>query len=454
VSSSILLINTNTCTDPYPVYPLGVAHLNAILSREGFSVHILDRNFDSENPVDAIHRIRPDYVGISLRNIDDTRVDDLHYYVPQFVRMVREIKEHCAICVILGGCGFSLFPQQIVSETGADFGIVGEGEESMVLLVHALDKKEPWDRIPGLVYRDGPVVKSTLQRSIAAEKIPRPLRPPSLTKRYLEESTMLNIQTQRGCAHRCCYCSYPVIEGREFRPRKAEDVGEELEQIAQLGARYVFIVDSVFNSSNDHVQAICEEIIRRNVEIGWGCFLRPAGITDSLMETMVRAGLKHIEFGTDSFCDQVLEAYGKNFSFSDIVHASECARKAKVRYAHFLIIGGPGESEQTIWEGFNNSHRLRRTVIFPYIGMRLFPHTPLYSVALEEKRIERETDLMQPYFYLSPLVTRERISELLELFHERKSNWIIHDLTPDQLRIMKGLRTKGVVGPMWEFLAQ
>ena len=70
-----------------------------------------------------------------------------------------------------------------------------------------------------------------------------------------------------------------------------------------VGAKYVFIVDAVFNSSAEHVAGICEAIIQKDLKLKWGCFLHPKNLTPELMRMMARAGLTHIEFGSDSLCD-------------------------------------------------------------------------------------------------------------------------------------------------------
>jgi radical SAM superfamily enzyme YgiQ (UPF0313 family) len=182
--------------------------------------------------------------------------------------------------------------------------------------------------------------------------------------------------------------------------------------------------------------------------------MRPKGVTRAMLDIMVQAGLSHIEFGTDSLCDPVLESYGKSFIFQDVLEASECARKAGVHYAHFLITGGPGETEETINEGFGNAAYLKRTVFFTYIGMRLYPDTPLHNYALKEGVVSENTDLLQPFFYVTPHVSRERIGEMLTDFNSRKKNWVIGESTPELVKIIGDLRSIGVAGPLWEFLAR
>ncbi|MCP4578758.1 MAG: radical SAM protein, partial [Deltaproteobacteria bacterium] len=276
--------------------------------------------------------------------------------------------------------------------------------------------------------------------------------PQNLVDYYTEKSGMLNIQTQRGCAFKCCYCTYPLIEGTAFRRRGPRVVCDEIEDVIASGTRYFFIVVSVFNTSREHVTGICEEILKRKLDIKWGCYLRPQGITQPQMDLMARAGLTHIEFGTDSFSDSVLDAYGKQFTVDDVIHASECARNAKVRYAHFLIIGGPGETEETIREGFSNAGRIKKSVFFPYVGMRLYPGTPLHEIALKEGVVTREKDLFEPCFYITPHIPKDTIARMLKEHGGEQKNWIIGEVGPELRQVMDNLRKMGVVGPLWEFL--
>jgi radical SAM superfamily enzyme YgiQ (UPF0313 family) len=264
---------------------------------------------------------------------------------------------------------------------------------------------------------------------------------------------MLNLQTQRGCRFRCCYCTYPLIEGQRHRRRPPEVVAAEFERLQQQGARYVFVVDSIFNSSPRHVSETCEAVLRRGVKLAWGCFLRPQGLTAELMELMARAGLTHIEFGSDSFSDETLAAYQKDFTFEDILHSSELARQQKIEYCHFLICGGPGETPATLQAGFENSRRLQGAVIMAVVGMRIYPGTHLFEQALAEGCITRDTDLLKPAYYLAPSLTEEAVFTQLQKFTRLSTNWIIGHPTPAYTSLVERLRKRGVAGPLWSYFA-
>lgn len=447
----ILLISVNQCDSPYPVFPLGLACLEAALRPAGYETRWLDRQSDSQAVRNVAASFQPDFVGISLRNIDDVVIKRRKTFFDPLASLTQEVRGVCAGPVILGGSGFSIFPQALLRLAGADFGIQGEGEASLLALLRALEQRTDYSAIPGLVYRqNGGIVANPPLLLDLAELNPA-TRPDSIVDYYLRHTGMMNIQTQRGCSYHCEYCTYPLIEGPRFRSRPAEAVAEELAELQRLGVNYSVIVDSIFNSSDEHVQAVCEAILRRNLRMRWACFLRPVGLTADLMHLMARAGLAHAEFGTDSFCDSVLAAYGKRFTFEDVLHSHELARRAKVDCCHFLICGGPGETGDTLEEGFQNSLRLKETAILALIGMRVYPRTPLHDQARREGPLPSDDALLQPHYYLSSALTEDEVFNRLQDFSRRSPSWIVGDPPPRYMEMANRLRSRGVIGPLWSY---
>jgi radical SAM superfamily enzyme YgiQ (UPF0313 family) len=397
---------------------------------------------------------RPDYVGISLRNIDDVLIRKRATFYGGLASLGARIRQQTDAPIILGGSGFSIFPRRLLELAEADFGICGAGELALVSLITALNNGGDYQEIPGLVYRrNGKIIANSVATGLWNHALTDADWPVPLAAHYLRSSGMLNLQTQRGCDFRCCYCTYPLIEGNQHHCRSSETVAAECEQLQRLGARYIFITDSIFNSSPQHVTAVCETILRRNIKMAWGCFMRPQGLTPELMKLMARAGLAHIEFGSDSFCDEVLSAYSKSFTFDEILYSSELARQEKVDCCHFLIAGGPGESGATLEKGFANSQRLRDAVVIAVAGMRIYPGTPLFERAIAEGRIQRHIDLLTPTYYLAPGLDSETIGVQLQQFACRSSSWIVGDPDPAYSGLVERLRQRGVVGPLWSYFA-
>jgi radical SAM superfamily enzyme YgiQ (UPF0313 family) len=452
-SRRVLLISSNRCDEPYPVFPLGLAHVASALRRVGHVTRWLDSNVATVPVEHLLVKFRPDIIGISMRNVDDVQPLKQQTYFNTDVELCRNLRRCCACPVVVGGTAFSIFPERLLALTGADFGIHGAGEVAFNRLIEALATGADPSGIRGLVYRrDGRIVVNPCD--LAEPICPEPAdRPAELVDYYLRRSSMLNIQTQRGCHLKCCYCTYPLIDGRRCRRRAPEAVAAELESIQHQGAKHVFITDSVFNTSPDHVAGICEAILRRNLKIGWSCFLRPKNLTRGLMELMARAGLTHIEFGADSFCDSVLEEYGKALTFDDILESSELAHGADVRYAHFLICGGPGETRQTLQTTFANSKRLRGAIIFALAGMRIYPGTPLFARALREGLLSADADLLRPVYYRSPHLTKRELLRQLARFKRQAPNWLVGAAPASFAQLSDRLRQRGVVGPLWEYYA-
>jgi radical SAM superfamily enzyme YgiQ (UPF0313 family) len=171
------------------------------------------------------------------------------------------------------------------------------------------------------------------------------------------------------------------------------------------------------------------------------------------MRLMARSGLAHIEFGSDSFCDEVLVTYQKGFIFADILYASELARRERIDFCHFLIAGGPGETAATLETTFQNSLRLEGAVMMAVVGMRIYPGTPLFKRAVAEGRLAAEADLLQPAYYLAPGLTREGVFGQLNEFSRRSPNWITGDLDPAYEKLVIRLRQRGVAGPLWSYFS-
>jgi radical SAM superfamily enzyme YgiQ (UPF0313 family) len=447
--SRVLLISINRCEQPVAVFPLGLAQIDATLRQAGHQSLLLDLNSSPTTPAQAITSFHPDIVGISLRNIDDVMIDKQEIFFSPLASLCREIRETCDAAIVLGGSGFSIFPERLLELSGADFGIQGEGEASFLRLLASLENHADPSDIPGLLFRRHRKIISNPQICWPVGDNPPASRPPDLARYYLDRSTMLNVQTQRGCSFTCCYCTYPVIEGTRFRRRHPDDIADEFAAIERSGCQYIFIVDSVFNSSPKHVRAICETLVKRGSKVAWGCFLRPAGLTAELLDLMARAGLAHIEFGSDSFSDSVLREYGKRFRFEDIQQSSDHARQAGVDFCHFLICGGPGETPGTLQESFDNSQRIEGNLVFPSVGMRIYPDTPLRKRAECEGSLAPDADLLPPRYYLSPRLTEEELTATLSGFARQSPRWIFGELSEDYLRRTARLRRQGAVGPLW-----
>lgn len=445
----ILLISANQFTVPYPVYPLGLSYISSYLKTRlpDYDIRIFDlvlKNIDEL--IKYLKTYRPDYIGISLRNIDDVNVYNKKSFISNYKNIIKEIKENTKSKIIIGGSGFSIFPETLFEYLKPDFGIYGEGEESFYKLIYSLDNNSDYRNIEGLVYVENNNIVSTKRTKYF--KNPDFCFEENLIGYYWKHSGMLNIQSKRGCPYNCVYCTYPLIEGRKVRLLNTDKIIEALSDIYfRKGIDYIFFTDSVFNINNDFNFELAEKIIKNKIKIKWGAYFSLHNLDDKLLILLKKAGLTHIEFGTESICNTTLKSYGKPFTVSDIIEKSELCNKLEIDFAHFLILGGYGETEETLKETFENSKRINRTVFFPFIGMRIYPGTKLHEIAIKEKTVSKDDNLLEPKYYISDKID---ISTLKEKANRTGKKWVFPD--EDMSKVMNKMRLKNKKGPLWEYL--
>src|SRR5208283_1415217 len=277
--SRVLLASLNRYEQPYPVYPLGLAYLERGLRAAGHRTRIWDAYMSTETLESCIAAFDPAYVGLSMRNIYNVQCHNPRSFVGELLDCCRRIRAATPARLILGGSGFSIFPRELFELAGADYGIVGHGEASLVSLLQAVESGGGLEGVSGLVHRDA--AGATRVNPFGARDAAfgaEPEHDPELLRAYAARGALPGVQTQRGCPLKCCYCTYPIIEGRRSRYRTGEDVVREMRRLLSLGVNYTFIVDSVFNTSVDHVVEVCEALSAAKLDMEWQCFLRPCNV--------------------------------------------------------------------------------------------------------------------------------------------------------------------------------
>ncbi len=445
----VLLISANTFSEPYPVYPLGLDYVAGALGGR-HHVTILDMNTlgGLQELAEKVRDALPDAVGVSLRNIDNTDVADSEGFIAGYREIITAIRSATGAPVILGGSGYTLFPDTLLRELGADFGVIGEGERIAPLL-DALSSGASAGTIPGIASPgvsapipppwDGPV------RRDFDPHLPHP-------GYYLKRGGMLNLQTKRGCPYRCVYCTYPHIEGSLPRLSPPEEVADTALALQKAGARYLFITDSVFNSSEGHCEAVAEAFIKKGVAVPWGAYFSPVSPAKGFFALLKRAGLTHAEFGTESLSGTMLKNYAKPFTAGEAAEAHRAAVAAGVHAAHFMLLGGPGEDAATVTETLAAAERLEKAVIFFFCGIRIYPFTGLYRTALDEGVINAGDDLLEPVFYRSAGIDSERIMAMVAERAKGRTNWIFGSGGDRMTAALRKMYRRGHSGPLWEHL--
>jgi radical SAM superfamily enzyme YgiQ (UPF0313 family) len=451
----ILLVSANQEFLPDPVFPLGIAYLCAALDVSPHPYAVLDLCFSKDYRSDlenALKDFEPQAVGLSLRNIDNVAWPHSISYLPFYRELIETIRRESPAKIVLGGAGFNLMPRELLEHLRADFGVAGDGEETLVRLLDAMDQGLPADGVPGTLTRDASAERAVPpQRTDFARSVP-PNRKYLGIDDYLRFGGMGSVQTKRGCVFSCTYCNYPLIQGRHVRTRPPAEVADEIEGLLEQGIDTLFMVDNTFNYPMRHAHGICEEIVRRKLEVRWSCYMHPRYLDRELVDVMKKAGCTGVEFGTDSGSDRLLRRLGKSIDSNDVRRASELCEQAELPFCHALLFGVPGETEETIQETFRLMEQTRPTAVIAMAGVRVFPGTPLYNTIPGEKLLFEGDSILQPAFYVEPEV-REFLVERLGEHAAQHKNWILPGLDVNiDPAIQRKLRRIGVKGPLWEHM--
>jgi radical SAM superfamily enzyme YgiQ (UPF0313 family) len=445
----VLLISANTLCEPYPVYPLGLDYVAGAIAGS-HEVRCLDLNsLDAHGGLThAVKSFEPDIIGISLRNIDNTDAQHPQGFMGHYTQVAQAIRECSQAPIVLGGTGFTLFAPEIMRLLAADYGIIGEGER-LALLLDALELGDDPAAIPGVIVGAGTVQKPEPWPGAAVRRFdPQAAHLPH----YLRNGGMLNLQTKRGCPFRCVYCSYPFFEGSSMQCEPPERIARMAMDLQEAGAKYIFITDSAFNADCGHSLAVAKAFKRSGLGIPWGGFFAPVPGPADYFSILAECGLKHVEFGTESLSDTVLAAYRKPFLRHQALAAHKAANAAGLHVAHYFLLGGPGETAETVAQSLSEMDRLEKTAFFIFIGMRIYPHTVLYEIALREGQISTEQSILEPVFYAPSSNSLTDIASQVEERAQGKMHWIRAAGGEQTGRILSRMYRRGHTGPLWEHL--
>lgn len=446
----LLLISANRERDPYPVFPIGLACLAGPLAAAGHALTVLDLCFEPDPRLavsSALAENTPDAVVISLRNLDNVTWPDSRAYLDG----VREIVDlcHARAVTIIGGSGFSLMPVEILAAVAADYGVVGEGEQLLPLLLDCLQEGGDPAALPGVVVPG----RTGYLPPLPVENLGTPDRTLFDVDRYNRDGGMANIQTKRGCPFKCVYCTYPLLEGRRIRLRPIAGIIAEIRALVEShGVSYLYFVDDIFNYPSDFAEELCRAMIAEHFPIKWSAFINPDFMTQRLLQVMLEAGCDAIEFGSDSGSKEMLKNLGKSFTTDSIRESSRLCNGIGVDFAHYILFGGPGETRETVMETFALMDEVEPTAVIAMTGIRIYPGTALERVALKDNIITEGASLLEPVFYIAPAI-RDDLCDLVTQEALKRRSWIVPGLEINvSSAMLDAMRMFPVKGPLWKLM--
>jgi radical SAM superfamily enzyme YgiQ (UPF0313 family) len=418
-----LLINTNVLRPP--VSPVGLEYVGEALVEAGTPVQVLDLSFEADWRAALRKQLsnqEPLFIGLPVRNTDDCSFATKKSFLPWIREVVAETRKLSEAFIVLGGAGFSVMPEAVLETIGADAGIAGDGEEAAIALTRRLKDSGSVFDLPNLVYWHEGRAVSNKRLDVDLLHLPVPRRRLFNNKKYEETGAMVGIETKRGCSQKCIFCADPAAKGSRVRLRPPPFVVEEFNDLLSQGVSWFHLCDSEFNQPIDHATETCQAIIEAGLggRLKWYCYCSPYPFDRDLARLMVRAGCRGINFGIDSLCDEQLVRLGRNYSLNEVQDLVEILKEEGISYIFDLLIGGPGETEETVKITIQKVRELDIPLAGIATGVRVYPNTPLGKAAVlgsgrEGLQPEGDLALHQPSFYMSPGISNNASALIQEL---------------------------------------
>jgi anaerobic magnesium-protoporphyrin IX monomethyl ester cyclase len=341
----VLLLSTPHPLEESPLPPLSLSYLAGVLKREGIEVKILDFLVTHYHP----RKLRRELEEYGPQLVGATCVTLNYPIARRMLKVCKTFDPH--IFTVIGGphVTFAL-EETLLQSPWIDAVVIGEGERTLAELAKAVAEGKDLHHMAGIGFADGGrVVKTSPQAPIEnLDQLPLPARELLPMARYRALGTPCTVVTSRGCPFSCIFCSGRRMFGPKVRFRSAGPVVDEMEKLQRdFGLERINIVDDTFTVNHRHAEAVCEEILRRNLKIKWSVFARVDRISEDLARLMNRAGCEWVLFGVESADESILKTIRKGITPEEVRRGVKIAAEAGINVFNSFIFGLPGESWDT-----------------------------------------------------------------------------------------------------------
>ncbi|MEW5900947.1 MAG: radical SAM protein [Acidobacteriota bacterium] len=373
--------------------PLGLLSIGAVLEKEGLEVEIVPADILKLGWREIERKIRetkPELVGV-------TSTTENRFQSFELVRRAKRASPESV--TVMGGPHASMAAEDTLSHIPElDIVVRGEGEETVVDLCRALERKRQVDgigHVAGISYRRGGRVIANPPRFPLAnlDSLPFPAFHLVPFEKYNFKIEVpghgplpaVNIMTSRGCPFNCNFCATPVNWGRAVRTRSPQNVILEIESLIQkYGAKVIFFYDDTFNLSVKRVEDISNLILERRLPIFWRCEIRLDLMTKPLLAKMKDAGLFHVSFGIEAGSERIrATVVNKQIKIKDFHNVIAWCRELEVIPNVFFIFSHPTETWEEAQETIRLIEQYKEVVEASVAILHIYPGTPLEKTARE-----------------------------------------------------------------------
>ena len=236
----------------------------------------------------------------------------------------------------------------------ADDFVVFEGETALLELVHQLEGKRDYSKVPNLIYRQND--KILVNQPFYSENI-NALAAPNFDgmplRRYFAPHSVLPIQFSRGCYYKdCAFCAL-TLDHQNFRQRQPEKVVDDLKQLMErYETSFFFFTDECFALSP--TKRLCAQLVDAKVNAQWTCEMRfEKNLSRELLKSMREAGCLKIVFGLESYNQRVMDFMKKGIKQEHVRRIIDDCLDLDIAVHCYILIGFPTETESEAMETSN-----------------------------------------------------------------------------------------------------
>jgi anaerobic magnesium-protoporphyrin IX monomethyl ester cyclase len=380
--------------------PLGLAWIASYLDAKGYDVELVDFQVDQRSVEDVIRENKPGIVGITGTSYTRYKSFDL-------ARVAKKIDHK--ILTVYGGSHATFTPDDTLNNVPEiDVVVVGEGEDSMYEIAEsALRKKMAFDDIKGICFRNnGELIHNPFRPRIQSlESLPLPKRSPGDINRYDLKMDFLDVpgasvMTSRGCPVNCSYCSASAMFGRTLTLRSAKNIVDEIEiLLKEYGYRGIKFFDSTLTLRKSHINALCDEVLRRKLKFPWECEVRVNTVNKDLLKRMKDAGCYYVDFGVESASPPVLKDMHKGITIDQVINVFKWTKELGINTKVFFTFGHIKETLDDARTTIQFIDKYNDYISSPGIGVgiKIYPGTQVERYAYEIGCLNETFSWAEPY---------------------------------------------------------
>lgn len=367
-------------------YPLALGFLGAVLEKEKVAVKVYDFLYEEWDKVRAefseiIKAENPDVIGISSMTTN-------RWSAFEMSKIAKAINPK--IIVIMGGVHPTIMWHQILKNFPVDFIVIGEGEHTIVELVRAIKAKKPRSfflKIKGIAFEHNGEVVKTEQRPFIPDLDTIPFPKHEYFENKIKKSRTVFITTSRGCPIGCTFCSTSKHWGRIRRQRGVKSVITEIKQVKLKFPfiKHIYFQDDEFIMNHEWIKEFCDVFIKEGINLTFASPGRVTSVDDEIISRLKEAGCIKLYLGAESGSQKIINSIEKKITTEQIIKAFNICKKHHLEAGIYLMVGLPGENEQTINETIKMLQKIPNAQLgFPSL-FQVYPGTQVYD-NLKQKR--------------------------------------------------------------------